>query len=186
LESLVSAPRRFLVQECREPRPIAAAVQIDGRTPTMVFSGHLDNSPPLPVLPSFASFNLSTSGSFQTHLSSFNSEQRLRNLPSVVQDLEKQADNNSDCSDDGLSDDVRQTSPKQRFLWLVRTFVWFSALFFPISALGNYGFLSRRQSVNPMSGGYESGSRKRPKIRVSTEWSVRPPSLPVGKRETAV
>ena len=162
------------------------ALLLRRRTPVMVFSEHLDDSPPPPTLPLSGSFSFSTSGSLQTHLSSFNSEQRLRSLPSVVQDIEKQANHDSDGSDDGPDDDVRQIAPKQRVLWLVRTFVWFSALFFPISVLGNYGLLSRRQPANPLSEGYESGPPECRKIRVPTEWFIRPPNLPVGQRETVV
>ena len=49
-------------------------------TLTMVFPESPDDSPPFP-LSSSASFSLSTSASLQTHLSSFNSEQRLHSSP---------------------------------------------------------------------------------------------------------
>jgi hypothetical protein len=139
---------------------------LSNRTPIMISSEPLDNSPPLPLsaLSASGSFSLSSSGSLQTHLSSFNSEQRLRSLPSVTDDLEKQADPDSDDSDDEVDDDDnRQSRVKRRFWWLVRAFVWFSALFFPISVLGDYGFLSRRPSVNPVSGNYELGQHCRQK-----------------------
>ena len=126
----------------------------------MVSSEPLDKSPPLlPIaLTASGSFSLSSSGSLQTHLSSFNSEQRLRSLPSVAGDLENQADSGSDDFDDGVHNgDNRQLTVKQRIWWLMRVFVWFSALFFPISLLGNYGFLSRRPSVNTFSVDYEPG-----------------------------
>ena len=124
----------------------------------MVSSEPLDNSPllPLSALSASGSFSLSSSGSLQTHLSSFNSEQRLRSLPSVTDDLEKQADPDSD--DEIYDEDTKQTAVKQRFWWLARAFVWFSVLFFPISVLGDYGFLSRRPPVNPSGGDYEPGS----------------------------
>ena len=128
----------------------------------MGFSEPLDNSPPLSLstLSSSGSFSLSTSGSLQTHLSSFNSAQRLRNLPSVAEDLEKLAEPDSDCSDDDVNgDDNRKTAIKQRFLWLAKAFVWFSVLYFPISLLGNNGFFPRRLSPRPSAGGYESGLR---------------------------
>ncbi|KAF9648583.1 hypothetical protein BDM02DRAFT_2228339 [Thelephora ganbajun] len=126
----------------------------------MVSSEPLDSSPLLPLSAPSASgsFSLSASGSLQTHLSSFNSEQRLRSLPSITDDLEKQADSDSDDSDDEVDgDDNRQIAVKQRFWWLVKVFMWFSALFFPISVLGEHGFLSRRPSLNPLSGDYKSG-----------------------------
>jgi len=124
----------------------------------MVSSGSLDDSPPLTLsaLSTSGSFSLSSSGSLQTRLSSFNSEQRLRSLPSVTDDLEKQANPNTDDEVDG-DDDNRQIVVENRFWWLVRAFVWFSALFFPISALGDYGFLLRHPSVDPFSGDNEPG-----------------------------
>ena len=128
----------------------------------MIFPEPLDSSPPLPIpiLSASGSFSLSSSGSLRTHLSSFNSEQRLRSLPSAAGDLEKQAGSDSDDPDDEVyDDDKRQPAVKQRFWWLVRTFVWFSALFFPISVLGDYGFLSHRRPANPLNGDYESGLR---------------------------
>jgi len=131
----------------------------------MFSSGSLDDSPPLPlsVLPTSGSFSLSSSGSLQTRLSSFNSEQRLRSLPSVTDDLEKQADSDTDEEIDG-DDDNRQIAVKQRFWSFVRAFVWFSALFFPVSALGDYGFLSRRPSVDHISDSDEPGLRSCQKV----------------------
>ena len=151
----------------------------------MVSPEPLDNSPPLPLsaLSTSGSFSLSSSGSLQTHLSSFNSEQRLRTLPSVTADLEKQADSDSDNEVSG--DDNRQTAVKHRFWWLVMAFVLFSALFFPISVLGDYGFLPPRPSVNPFSGDYESGPRCRPKGRIQTHGMARP-LISLGKRATLV
>jgi len=140
----------------------------------MVSSEPLDDSPPLSLsaLSASGSFSLSSSGSLQTHLSSFNSEQRLRSLPSVTDDLEKQADSDSEDSGGGVDDDDnKQLAVKQRLWWLVRAFVWVSALFFPISVLGDYGLLSRRPSVNPSSGDYESGPHDCQKDRVSTQWA---------------
>lgn len=123
----------------------------------MISPEPLDNSPPLPLSAS-GSFSFSASGSLQTHLSSFNSEQRLRSLPSITDDLEKQADSDSDDSDDGISDDnSRRLVLTERIWWLVRVFVWFSALFFPISVLGDYGLLSYRRSANAFSVDYGSG-----------------------------
>ena len=131
----------------------------------MVSSEPLDDSPPLPlpVLSASGSFSLSSSGSLQTRLSSFNSEQRLRSLPSVTDDLEKQIDPDPGDSDEVDGDDGGQTVVRQRFWWLARAFVWFSALFFPISVLGDYGFLSSRPSVNRFSGDHESGLHSRKK-----------------------
>ena len=152
----------------------------------MVSSDPFDDSPPLPTLPTLStsgSFSLSSSGSLQTRLSSFNSEQRLRSLPSVTDDLEKQADSDSDDEPDG---DSKQIAVKQRFWWLVRAFVWFSALFFPISVLGDYGFLSRRPSVNSFSGDYESGPRCCQKDRISTNALVRSYTFSLGKRAALV
>ena len=126
----------------------------------MISSDPPNDSPPLPlpVLPAPGSFNLSSSGSLQTHLSSFNSEQRLRSLPSVTDDLENQADCDSDDSDDEVyNGGNRKLVVKQRIWWLVRAFMWFSALFFPISALGDYGLISRYPSANMFSVGHESG-----------------------------
>lgn len=142
----------------------------------MVFSDPPDNSPPfpLPALSSSGSFSLSASGSLQTHLSSFNSEQRLRSLPSATEDLEKQAKPDSDDSDDDQieNDHNKQIAVKRRFFWLVKTFLWFSSLFFPISLFRDYRFFSRRPSVNPSSGDYEheSGPHDSRKDIVSTKW----------------
>ena len=124
----------------------------------MISHAPLDNSPrlPHPALPSSGSFGLSASGRLQTH--SFNSEQRLRSLPSVTEDLEKQDGlGPEDCCDEMYNDGNRQLAVKRRFLWLARALVWFSALFFPISVLGNYGIFLRRPSVNQLGGDYELG-----------------------------
>ena len=76
----------------------------------------------------------------------------------MADDLENQADFDSDRSDDGVyNSDSRQLTVKQRIWWLVRVFMWFSALFFPISVLSDYGFLSRRPSGNAFGVDYESG-----------------------------
>jgi hypothetical protein len=129
----------------------------------------LDDSPrlPYPALHSSGSFGLSASGRLQTHLSSFNSEHRLRSLPTVTEDIQKQAAKGSHDPNDGIDDDDnRQTAIKQRFLWLARAFVWFSVLYFPISVLGNHGFFLRRTSVNQLGGDHESGPRDCQKDRV--------------------
>ena len=150
----------------------------------MVSSGPLDNSPPLPLsaLSASGSFSLSSSGSL-SRLSSFNSEQRLRSLPSVTDDLEKQADSDSGDEVDGDGDSGKIVV-KQRFWWLVRAFVWFSALFFPISALGDYRLISRRPSVDLSSGDNEPGLDRCRKDRVSTNGLVR--ILSLGKRTAIV
>jgi len=155
----------------------------------MISPEPLDSSPPLsiPILSASESFNLSSSGSLQTHLSSFNSEQRLRSLPSAAGDLEKQAGSDlGDRYNEVYDDDKRQPVVKQRFWWLARTFVWFSALFFPISVLGNYGFLSHRQSVNSLTGYSESGLHCCQKDWVLANELVRLPTLSLGKRATLV
>jgi len=156
----------------------------------MVPSEPLDNPPPLPLsaLSASGSFSLTSSGSLQTHLSSFNSEQRLRSLPSVTDDLEKQADSDSEDSGDVVDgdDNNKQLAVKQRFWWLVRAFVWFSALFFPISVLGDYGFLSRSPSVNPLSGDYESGPHDRRRIESRLNGLLRLLTLSLGKRTAPV
>jgi hypothetical protein len=126
----------------------------------MVSSERLDESPPPPLstLSASGSFSLSSSGSLQTHLSSFNSEQRLRSLPPLTDDLENQANFDSDDSDDGVyNDGSKRPVVKQRIWWLARAFMWFSALFFPISVLGDYGFLSRRPSAGASGVDYELG-----------------------------
>jgi len=149
----------------------------------------LDSSPPLPIpiLSASGSFSLSSSGSLQTRLSSFNSEQRLRSLPSAAGDLEKQTGSDSDDPDDEVyGGDKRQPVVKQRFWWLARTFVWFSALFFPISVLGDYGFLSHRQSVNSLTGDSESGLHRCQKDLVLANELVRLPAFSLGKRATLV
>jgi len=153
----------------------------------MISSGPLDNSPPLPLsaLSTSGSFGLSSSGSLQTHLSSFNSEQRLRSLPSVTDDLEKQANSDTDDEADG-DDDSRQIVVKRRFWWLMRAFVWFSALFFPISALGDHGFLSRRPSVDPFSGDNEPGLHCCRRGQISADGLVRVLALSMGKRTALV
>lgn len=145
-------------------------VSLNVWTPTMISPGLPDNSPrlPFPALPSSGTLGLSASGRLQTHLSSFNSEQRLRNLPSVTEDLEKQYDLDPSDSDDGI-DNNKQLMVKRRFVWLARAFIWFSALFFPISVLGNCGTLLRRPSVNRFSGDHESGPRNCQKVSVSTK-----------------
>ena len=138
----------------------------------MVFPEQRDSSPPfpLPTLSSSASFSLSASGSLQTHLSSFNSEQRLRSLPSATEDLEKHAEPDPDHSDDEVEDGYnKQTVEKWRFFWLVKAFVWFSTLFFPISVFRDSGLLSRRSSVNPPGGDHESGPRDSLRDRTLTE-----------------
>ena len=72
-------------------------------------------------------------------------------------DLENQADSDSDDSDDGVYNSNGRLAVKQRIWWLVRAFMWFSALFFPISMLNDYGFLSPRPPANSFSADYESG-----------------------------
>ena len=153
-----------------------------------VSSEPLDDSPPLPpsALSASGSICLSSSGSLQTHLSSFNSEQRLRSLPSVTDDLEKQTGSDPDDSDGEAGEDNKQSVAKQRFWWLVRAFVWFSVLFFPISVLGDYGFLSRRPSANPLSRDYESGRNCHQKGQVTTKVTLRLPTFPLGKRAALV
>ena len=153
----------------------------------MVSSGSLDNSPPLPLsaLSTSGSFSLSSSGSLQTRLSSFNSEQRLRSLPSVTDDLEKQADSDIYDKVDG-DDDSKQIVVKQRFWWLMRAFVWFSALFFPISALGDQGFLSRRPSADLFSDNNEQGPYCCRRDRSSADELVRVLVISLGERTTLV
>ena len=127
----------------------------------MISPEPLDNAPrlPFPALPSSGALGFSASGRLQTHLSSFNSERRLRNLPSVTEDLEKQDDLDPGDSDDRMdNDDNKQLVVKRRFVWLARAFIWFSALFFPISVLGNHGVL-RRPSVNRFGRDHEPGPR---------------------------
>jgi hypothetical protein len=138
----------------------------------MVFPEPPDNSPPfpLPTLSSSGSFSLSASGSLQTHLSSFNSEQRLRSTPSATEDLEKKAEPESDDSGDQAENEHdKQTTAKRRLFWLVKAFVWFSALFFPISVFRRSGFILPRPSVNPPGGDYEPGSYDSRKCQASTK-----------------
>ena len=126
----------------------------------MVFPEPSDTSPPFPLhtLPSSGSFSLSASGSLQTHLSSFNSEQRLRSLPSVTEDLEKQPEPDSDDSDDEIENEYnRPTAGKLQFFWLVNAFVWFSTLFFPISVFRDSRFFSPSLTLSPLDENYESG-----------------------------
>lgn len=114
---------------------------------------------PPPTLSSSGSFSLSASGSLQTHLSSFNSEQRLRSLPSVTEDLEKQTEPDPDESDDEAENGFnRRTTAKLSFFWLLKAFVWFSTLFFPISVVRDSGFFSRRALAHPLSEGNETGA----------------------------
>ena len=135
------------------------------------------DNPPLLPLSSSTSFSLSSSGSLQTHLSSFNSEQRLRSLPSVTNDLENQADSDSDDSDNG---DIRRFAVTQRIWWLARVFIWFSAILFPISALGDFGLLSRRPPKNSLGVDYDSGPPyfRRTKLRLTGY-----PGYPLSPRE---
>ena len=137
----------------------------------MVFPEQRDSSPPFPpsTLSSSASFSLSASGSLKTHLSSFNSEHRLRSLPSAAEDLEKHAEPDPDNSDEEADGYNKQTVDNRRFSWLVKALVWFSTLFFPISVFRDSGFLSRRPSVNPPGGDYEPGPRDSLKDRALTE-----------------
>jgi len=76
----------------------------------------------------------------------------------VTDDLEIQADSDSDDSDDGVyNGGSKRVEVKQRVWWLVKAFMWFSALFFPTSVLSDYGFLSGRSSANALSVDHESG-----------------------------
>ena len=76
----------------------------------------------------------------------------------MTDDLETQADSDSDDSDDGVyNGGSKRLAVKQRIWWLAKSFIWFSALFFPTSVLCDYGFLSRRPSANALSVDYESG-----------------------------
>lgn len=155
----------------------------------MVSSEPLDSPPllPLSALSASGSFSLSSSGSIQSRLSSFNSEQRLRSLPSVTSDLEKQADPDSDDDGDEADDyDSNRTPVKQRFWWLVRVFVSFSALFFPISVFGGYVFPSHRPPAGSIGEDYESGLYRCRDDRDSTNGSVRPPAFSLGKRAALV
>ena len=155
----------------------------------MVPSEPLDDSPPLPLSVPSASglFSLSSSGSLQTHLSSFNSEQRLRGLPSVAGDLENQADPDSDDPEDGAHNGVKKRiAVKQRVWWFMRVFIWFSTLFFPISLLGDYGFLSPYPLTNAFSVDYESGLLSFSKSDASTDVLPRILTLSLGKRTTLV
>jgi len=73
----------------------------------------------------------------------------------VTDDLETQADSDSD---DGVyNGGSKRLAVKQRIWWLAKTFMWFSALFFPISVLSDHGFLLRRPSANALSVDHESG-----------------------------
>ena len=138
----------------------------------MISPEPLSDSPWVPHLAPSSSeaFGLSASGRVQTRLFSFNSEQRLRNLPSVTEDLEKQDGPDPEDCDDGMYDgDNRQLAVKRRFLWLLRAFMWFSALFFPISVIGNYGIFLRRPSVNRFGGDHELGPRNCQKVSISTK-----------------
>ena len=153
----------------------------------MVFPESPDDSPPFP-LSSSASFSLSASASLQTHLSSFNSEQRLRSFPSATGDLEKQTDPDPDDSDDEADDDDKtsQSAAKQRLFWLVKVFVSFSALFFPISVYRDSGVFSPRQSVKPLGEDYQSGPHDSKKGRVSTKQPIRKPRFPLGEQAALV
>ena len=76
----------------------------------------------------------------------------------MTDDLENQAGSDSDDSDDGVyNGGNRRIAVKQRIWWLARVLMWFSALFFPISVLSDYVFLSRRPSANAFKMDYESG-----------------------------
>lgn len=77
----------------------------------------------------------------------------------MTDDLEKQANSDSDDEVDG-DDKSRKIVAEQRFWWFIRSFVWFSALFFPISALSEYGLLLRCPSVD-LSGGNECYQKAR-------------------------
>ena len=92
----------------------------------------------------------------------------------MTDDLEKQADSDSDDGVDG-DDDSRKVAVERRFRWVVMAFVWFSALdlFFPTSALGDHGFLSRRPSVPLFSGDNEPGPNCYQKDRVSASGLIR-------------
>ena len=153
----------------------------------MVSSGSLNNSPPLPLstLSASGSFNISSSGSLQSRLSSFNSEQRLRSLPSVTDDLEKQVDSDSDDEVDD-DDDSRKIAVEERFWLLLRVFVRFSALLFPILALADFGFLSRRPSADLFSGDNNTGLYCCQRIRVPADGLVRVLTLSLGKRTALV
>ena len=155
----------------------------------MVFPEPPDNSPPfsLSTLSSSGSFSLSASGSLQTHLSSFNSEQRLRSTPSTTEDLEKQAKSEPDDTDDQAGNNYnRQTAAKQWLFSLVKAFVWFSAFFFPISVFHRSGFFSPRPPVNSLGRDFEPGPHDSRKGRVLTKRLVRLPAIPLGKRTTLV